>query len=79
MWGASVVKNKKLEFCKKGFGERSNSSLERVRRGEEDGIVGGDQGGVGGGGNGGENGGEVLKVMVVLVENGGRRWWCGWC
>ena len=38
----------KIEFCKRGFGERSNSSLERVRRGEEDGIVGGGQGGIGG-------------------------------
>ena len=40
------------------FGERSYSSLERARRGEKDGVFGGDQGGVGGGGNGGEVSGE---------------------
>ena len=54
MGGVSVVKKGKLEFCKRGFGERSYSSLERVRRGEEDGMVVGGQGGVGGGGNGGK-------------------------
>ena len=43
-----------LEFCKRDFGERSNSSLERALRGEEDGVVGGGQGAVGGGGYGGE-------------------------
>jgi len=41
MGGASVVKNERLEFWKRGFGERSNSSLERALRGEEDGAVGG--------------------------------------
>ena len=48
----------KIEFCKRGFGERSNSSLERARRGEEDGMFGGDQGGVDDGENGGEVNGE---------------------
>ena len=33
--GASVVKSEKLEFCKRDFGERSNSSLERVFRGRD--------------------------------------------
>jgi len=61
MGGASVVKNERLEFWKRGFGERSNSSSERARRGEEDGVVRGGQGGVGGGGIGGEvNGGNGL-------------------
>jgi len=48
----------KMEFCKRGYGERSNSSLERARQGEEDGIVGAGKGDVGGGGNDGE----VLEV-----------------
>ena len=56
--GASVVKSEKLEFYKRSFGERTNSSSERARRGEEDGMVRGGQGGVGGGGDGGEGGGE---------------------
>ena len=57
--GASVVHLKNLEFCKRDFGERSNSLLERVLRGEKDGVVRSGQGGVGCG----ENGGEVLEVM----------------
>ena len=56
--GASLAHLKNLEFCKRDFGERSNSSLERARRGEENDIVGGGQGGVGGG----ENGDGVLEV-----------------
>ena len=56
--GASVVQKEKMEFWKRGFRERSYSSLERVVRGEEDGVVIGGQGGVGGGGDGGEVGGE---------------------
>ena len=64
LWGASVVKMGKMEFCKRGIGERSNSSLERVQRGEEDSMVGGGQGGVGGGGNGGE----VLEVIGCFDE-----------
>jgi len=32
--------------------------LERARRGEEDGVIGGDQDGIGGGGDGGEANGE---------------------
>ena len=55
---ASLAHLENLEFCKRDFGERSNSSLERALRGEEDGVVRGGQGGVGGG----ENGGEVLEV-----------------
>ena len=57
--GASLVQKIFLEFCKWCFGGRAYSSLERVFRGEEDGVVGGDQDGVGGGGDGGE----VLEVM----------------
>ena len=38
--------------------------MERVFRGEEDGIVGGGQGGAGGG----ENGGEALEVNGFMVE-----------
>ena len=56
--GASLAHLENLEFCKKDIGERSNSSLERALRGEEDGVVHGGQGGVGGG----ENGGKVLEV-----------------
>ena len=50
LWGASVAQNGRVEFCKRDFGERSNSSSERARRGEEDGMVVGGQGGVCGGG-----------------------------
>ena len=39
--GASLAHMENLEFCKRDFGERSNSSLERSLRGEEDGTVGG--------------------------------------
>ena len=46
LWGASLVQKEKLEFWKWCFGERSYSSLERVPRGEEDGVVVGGQGGV---------------------------------
>ena len=53
-WSASLVQNGFLEFWKWSFGERSYNSLERVFRGEEDGVVVGGQGGVCGGGNGGE-------------------------
>ena len=49
--------------------------LERVRRGEEDGVVRGGQGGVGGGGNGGE----VLEAKGFLGGKRGRRRWWGWC
>ena len=59
LWGASVVKSEKLEFWKWCFGERLVGPLERARRGEEDGVVGGGQDGVGGGGDGGG----VLEVM----------------
>ena len=38
---ASLAKNERLEFWKRGFEERNYSSLERARRGEEDGMVGG--------------------------------------
>ena len=69
--GASVVHLENLEFCKRDFGVRSNSSLERARRGEEDGMVVGGQGGVGGGGNGGE----ALEVNGFMVEKRGRRRW----
>ena len=79
--GASLDHLKNLEFCKRDFGERSNSSLERARRGEEDGMVVGGQGGVCGGGEGGEGGGGnglswwkkekkdgvVVDVMVVVI------------
>ena len=37
--GASIVHFGKMEFCKRDFGERSNSLSERARRGEEDGVV----------------------------------------
>ena len=57
LWGASVAQNGRVEFCKRDFGERSNSSSERARRGERDGMVVGGQGGVYGGGDGGEGGG----------------------
>ena len=56
LWGASVVKMGKMEFCKRDFGERNYSSLERALRGEEDGMVRGGQDGVGCGGDGGEGG-----------------------
>ena len=52
--GASLVQKGNLELWKRDFRERSYSSLERVFRGEEDGVVVGGQGGVGGGENGGE-------------------------
>ena len=55
--GASVVQKGKMEFCKRGFRERRVGLLERARRGEEDGVVGGDQGGVRGGGDSGEDNG----------------------
>ena len=58
MGGASVVHMVKMEFWKRGFGERSYSSSERARRGEGDGMIVGGQGGVYGGGEGGEVGGE---------------------
>ena len=53
LWGASVEQNGFLEFYKRAFRERSNSSLERVRREEEDGVVRGGQDGVCGGRDGG--------------------------
>ena len=37
--GASLVEMVKMSFWKRGFGERSYSSLERARRGEEGGMV----------------------------------------
>ena len=52
--GASVVQIVKMGFCKRGFGERSNSSLERALRREEYGVVRGGQDGARGGGKGGE-------------------------
>ena len=55
--GASVAQNGRVEFCKRDFGERSNSSSERARRGEEDGMVVGGQGGV--------CGGEMVEKVVV--------------
>ena len=55
--GASIVQNQKLEVWKRSFGERSYSSSERARRGEEDGMIRGGQGSVGSGGDGGEGGG----------------------
>ena len=39
--GASVVHLENLEFWKWCFGERSYTSLERVRQGGEDGVIGG--------------------------------------
>ena len=57
-WGASLAHLENLEFWKWCFRERRVGSLERARRGEEDGVVRGGQGGVGGGGNNGEVGGE---------------------
>ena len=49
----------KWNSCKRCFGGRTYSPLEREWRGEEDGTVDGENGGVGGGGDGGE----VLEVM----------------
>ena len=68
---ASVVKMGKMEFCKRGFGERSNNLLERALRGEEDDMVRGGQGGVGGGGNDGEVGGENGLFGGKRGEEGG--------
>ena len=73
--GASVVHLEKLKFWKWCFGERSYTSLEIVRRGEEDGVVGGGQGGVGGGGYDGE----TLEVNGFLGGKRGRRRWWRWC
>ena len=53
-----------LEFYKRSFGERTNSSSERARRGEENGMVVGGQGGVYGGGEGGE----TLELNGFMVE-----------
>ena len=69
--GASVVEMVKMEFWKRGFEERSYSSLERARRGEEDGMFGGGQDDVDGGGNGGE----ALEVNGFLGGKRGRRRW----
>ena len=38
-WSASVVQKGEMEFRKRGFGERSYTSLERVFRGEKDGVI----------------------------------------
>ena len=62
--GASLVENGKLEFYKRSFGERTNSSSERARRGEEDGMIVGGQGGV----YGGREGGETLELNGFMVE-----------
>ena len=70
-WSASVVHLVKMEFCKKSFGERSNSSSERARRGEEDGMVVGGQGGVCGGGDGGESGGGNGLFWWIMEEEDG--------
>jgi len=53
---ASLVQKGNLELWKRDFGERSYSSLERVRRGGEKYVIVGGRSGVGGGENDGEDG-----------------------
>jgi len=64
-----------MEFWKRGFGERSYSSLERVFQGEKDDVIVEGQSGEGDGGDGREDGGED----GFLGGKRGRRRWRNCC
>ena len=74
MWGCKCSSKGKMEFCKRGFGERRYSSLERALRGEAFGVIVAGHDGVGGGDRlfwwkkEEEDGDKVGVVVVVVVE-----------